>query len=241
MWRGQLLLFDRRPLPTFSSQQGYKLLLIVFLLEFVVRRLTNAAALRWGFARDVWWPLVQMAMLLLLAWGLVVGFAGVRLSELGLYGWRRWSKSEKHFFPQIVAITLIVFSFAVSAEIKAAWRSHHLWQIACFIFVPQMIWGFYQEFLYRGMVQTVLVWRWGPLAGILMSNLVFTFGPLHAYHFWLARGNAAHLGIFAGIFAIGLYFALLYRRSGNLWIVGILHGVGDFFIDGLAMVSRLAN
>lgn len=42
-----------------------------------------------------------------------------------------------------------------------------------------------------------------------------------------------------GDLSIGLYFALLYWRSGNLWIIGILHGVGDLFVDGLPLVSRL--
>lgn len=83
-----------------------------------------------------------------------------------------------------------------------------------------MIWGFYQEFLYRGMLQTELVRRWGARTGILVSNLIFTFGPLHAYHFRAARVNPSHLWIFAATFAIGLFFALIFRRSGNLWIVG---------------------
>jgi membrane protease YdiL (CAAX protease family) len=104
-----------------------------------------------------------------------------------------------------------------------------------------MIWGFYQELLYRGIVQTELVRRWGTVVGILTSNLIFTFGPLHDYHFLLARKNPSHLWIFAGIFAIGLFFAIVFKRSGNLWIVGIMHGLGDWFIDGLAQVSRMAR
>jgi len=98
------------------------------------------------------------------------------------------------------------------------------------------VWGFYQEFVYRGLLQTELVRRWGPVAGILISNLLFTFGPLHAYHLSNAFEDPGHLSIFAGIFAIGLYFGVIFYRSGNLWMIGLLHGVGDFFIDGLAMM-----
>jgi len=36
-------------------------------------------------------------------------------------------------------------------------------------------------------------------------------------------------------------FAILFKRSGNLWMVGIMHGIGDIFIDGLAQVSNMAN
>lgn len=104
------------------------------------------------------------------------------------------------------------------------------------VFALQMIWGFYQEYVYRGLLQTELVRRWGGARGILVSNLLFTFGPLHAYHFWSAAGNPAHLWIFVAIFAIGLYFGVLFHRSRNLWMIGLLHGVGDFFMDGLAMI-----
>ena len=99
----------------------------------------------------------------------------------------------------------------------------------------------YQELLYRGLLQTELVRRWGTLTGILVSNLVFTFGPLHAYHFLAAQRSPSHLWIFAAIFSIGLLFAILYKRSGNLWIIGVMHGLGDWFIDGLARVSRMAS
>ena len=38
--------------------------------------------------------------------------------------------------------------------------------------------------------------------------------------------------MFTGIFAIGLFFGVLFQRSGNLWMVGIFHGLGDFYIVG---------
>jgi membrane protease YdiL (CAAX protease family) len=51
------------------------------------------------------------------------------------------------------------------------------------VFLPYLLWGFYQEVMYRGILQTELVRRWGPLWGILVSNSLFTFGPLHFYRF----------------------------------------------------------
>jgi len=67
-----------------------------------------------------------------------------------------------------------------------------------------------------------------PLRGILVSNTVFTFGPLPYYHF----SDASPVPIFAAIFAIGLFFALVFWRSGNLALVAVLHGLGDVYIDG---------
>jgi membrane protease YdiL (CAAX protease family) len=42
--------------------------------------------------------------------------------------------------------------------------------------------------------------------------------------------------MFAGIFTIGLFFSVLFWRSGNLWLVGILHGLGDAYMDGLRVI-----
>jgi uncharacterized protein len=241
LWRGHLLLFDRPPAPTYSSRQGLRLLCVFLFLEGTARPLLDAGA-RWlTIAGHDWWALVQLSLLTALACWLVVRCARVHLSQLGLYKWLRWSRTEKLYLLQVVPITIVVFSFFVSSELKALWARPHLASIGLFIFVPKMIWGFYQEFLYRGILQSELVRRWGSRTGILVSNLAFTFGPLHAYHFLAASRHPSHLWIFAGIFAIGLFFALIFWRSGNLWIIAIMHGLGDWFIDGLAQVSRMAH
>jgi len=241
LWRGQLFLFDRPKETTYSSPQGYKFLAIFLLLEFAVRPFLRVAAGKSGIAVRPWWLLLEMSLLTALAGWLVARFSGVPLSQLGLYSWHRWSQTEKLYFPQIVLISVAVFSFFNSADLKTLWSRHDLWQIGFCVFVPQMIWGFYQELLYRGMLQTELVRRLGAFSGILASNLIFTFGPLHAYHFTAARANPSHLWIFAAIFSIGMFFAVLFKRSGNLWIVGFLHGLGDWFIDGLEQVSQMTR
>jgi len=240
-WRGHLFLFDQPQAPTFSSQQGTRLVLVFLFSEVIVRPLFAAGA-RWLMIADrSWWSLLQISLLTVLVCWLVINFARVRLSQLGLYSWLRWSRTEKFYLLQIVLLSIVVFSFFTSASLKVLWARPNLWAIGLFIFVQQMIWGFYQELLYRGVLQTELVRRRGTATGILVSNLVFTFGPLHAYHFLAAQKNPSHLWIFAAIFGIGLLFAILLRRSGNLWIIGVMHGLGDWFIDGLARVSRMAS
>lgn len=241
LWRGHFLLFDRPQVPAYSSRHGMRLLFVFVFLEGVARPVLDAGG-RWHtVSAHLWWSLLELSFLSALACWLVVRFAGVPLAQLGLYRWMRWSRTEKLYLLQIVPITIVIFSLVTFSELRALWARPNVAGIALFIFVPKMIWGFYQEFLYRGVLQTELVRRWGPLTGILASNLVFTFGPLHAYHFLIAYKHPSHLWIFVGIFSIGLFFALIYWRSGNLWIVGIMHGLGDWFIDGLALVSRMAR
>ena len=145
-------------------------------------------------------------------------------------------KNEKFYFLQTIPLAVAIFSFVRSESLKALWASQNLFAAGVFGFIPEITWGFYQEFLYRGLLQNVFTRRLGTFRGILISNFIFTFGPLHAYHFLSARSNPSHLWIFAAIFAIGLLFAILYHRSGNLWIIGIMHGLGDWSIKGLNKV-----
>jgi membrane protease YdiL (CAAX protease family) len=75
------------------------------------------------------------------------------------------------------------------------------------------------------------------LLGILVSDLLFALGPLHFYHF-SGRAPGQALLMFTGIFLIGLFFGVLFKRSGNLAMVGILHGLGNCYIDGLGALGR---
>src|SRR6267143_3197036 len=88
-WRGQLLLFDQPRVRTISSQHGIRLLLVFFFLEVIVRPLL-AAGTRWLQISDRnWWPLLQVGLATVLACWLVIKFARLRLSQLGLYSWLR--------------------------------------------------------------------------------------------------------------------------------------------------------
>jgi membrane protease YdiL (CAAX protease family) len=164
-------------------------------------------------------------------------FGRLRLWQMGLYPWRDWSRTEKSYFLQVFLIGNAVFSVLFADRLRMIFAEPSLWGRACVVSLTYFLWGFYQELVYRGILQTELVRRWGSLPGILVSNSLYTFGPLHFYHFSGVSSSPA-LPMFVGIFAIGLFFAVLLRRSGNLCIVGILHGIGDCYITGLATLGH---
>jgi membrane protease YdiL (CAAX protease family) len=83
------------------------------------------------------------------------------------------------------------------------------------------------------MLQSELVRRWGTFAGILVANILYTFGPLH-WTYW----SPLNVPMFAAIFAIGLFFGILFSRSGNLWIVAVMHGIGNAYIAGSLAPTR---
>jgi membrane protease YdiL (CAAX protease family) len=225
-WRGHAFLFEKKPPPTYGATGGLRLLLIFITLEGIIGpRLSLLNWLRLPLP-PVWLRVpIQLGVALLL----VRFVARLKLSEIGLYRWREWSAAEKSYFVQVLVIANVIFSVVFADRLLAILAEPHLLTRVGTVFFPYLLWGFYQEVVYRGILQTALVRRWGPWRGILVSNLLYTFGPLHFYHF--SHTHPA-LPMFAGIFAIGLFFGGLFWRSGNLWMVAIFHGIGNAYIEG---------
>lgn len=221
LWRGHVFLFDKARQPaTFGNAAGGRLLLIVAGLEVI--RLSRHQFLR---AFLPFWIEVPIYLVLALAATRVV--AGVPLGQIGFSRWVQWNATEKSYFIQVLMLINVVFFLLFAARLRGVLADP--WTVWT-VFVPYLVYGFYQEVLYRGLLQTELVRRWGPVAGILISNLLFTFGPLHAYYF-LSHASLA-VPMFASIFAIGLLFAMVFHRTGNLWIVATMHAFGNAYAVG---------
>jgi membrane protease YdiL (CAAX protease family) len=218
--RGHVLLFDQKAAPDYDASAGLRLLIIAVALE----------ALRPGLVR---WlhpiaPLLVLVPLLLALALLSVRFlAGAKLSQLGFRPWREWSATEKSYFIQLLVIANVVFPLLFAARLRTIMAQPNALSIVTTVFVPYLFYGFYQEVVYRGMLQSELVRRWGAFLGILVSNVLYTFGPLHWNYF-----SPVNVPMFASIFAIGLFFGVLFQRSGNLWIVAVMHGIGNAYIVG---------
>jgi membrane protease YdiL (CAAX protease family) len=216
--RGHALLFDRKRAPGYEASVGLRLLAAVVGLEVV-----RLGLLKWSYPTI---PLVVFIPIFLgvalLAIPLV---ARVRFSQLGFRPWREWSLTEKSYFVQVLVIANVVFPLVFAPRLKAILGQANALSIIASVFVPYLFYGFYQEVVYRGMLQSELVRRWGALAGIVVANLLYTFGPLHWNHF-----TPMNVPMFASIFAIGLFFGILFHRSGNLWIVAVIHGIGNAYI-----------
>jgi membrane protease YdiL (CAAX protease family) len=128
----------------------------------------------------------------------------------------------------VVVIANVIFPLVFAARIGSRIAQQGLAWNLLNVVVPYLFFGFYQEVIYRGMVQSELVRRWGIAAGILVANVLYTFGPLHWNYF--ASPASLAVPMFASVFTIGLFFGFLYRRSNNLWMVAIFHAIGNAYI-----------
>src|SRR2546423_25185 len=221
--QGHVLLFDTKPAPQYEAAAGLRLLVVAVVLEAV-----RLGVVRWFYPKV---PLLILLPLLLGCALLAVRFgAGLRLSQIRFKPWRQWNAIEKSYFVQVLIIANIVFPLIFANPLRRIFAQPNSLEVVATVFVPYLFFGFYQEVVYRGMLQSELVRRCGAVAGILAANILYTFGPLHSYYF--ASRSSLALPMFAGIFAIGLFFGILFRRSGNLWIVAVLHGIGNAYIVG---------
>jgi uncharacterized protein len=212
-----------------DASTGAQLLLIAIVVEAL--RLVIVKWLRPGL------PLLILVLLLLACALLLVRFAArLKLSQLGLYPWHHWHPVEKSYFFQLLVIANVVFPLAFAARLRAIMVQPSALSVVWNVFVPYFFFGFYQEVVYRGILQSELVRRWGAFIGILIANVFYTFGPLHWSYF--ATRSSFAIPMFASIFAIGLFFGILFRRSGNLWIVAVIHGIGNAYIVGSLPPAR---
>lgn len=220
---GHVLLFDQKPAPQFEASAGLRLLAFAVVLEAV-----RLGVVRWFYPKV---PLLILLPLLLACALLAVRFgAGLRLSQIGFKPWRQWNAIEKSYFVQVLIIANVVFSLLFAPRLGRIFAQPNSLEVVATVFVPYLFFGFYQEVVYRGILQSELVRRLGAFIGILAANILYTFGPLHSYYF--ASRSSLALPMFAGIFAIGLFFGVLFRRSGNLVMVAVLHGIGNAYIVG---------
>ncbi|HEU4963252.1 MAG TPA: CPBP family intramembrane glutamic endopeptidase [Bacilli bacterium] len=73
-----------------------------------------------------------------------------------------------------------------------------------------------EELLFRGVLQSTLTAKWGPLLGVLAS--AFCFALIHV-----------DLVLFLPIFLMGILFAVLYRITGTLWAPIWMHIFNNLF------------
>lgn len=221
--RAHALRFETPLAPTYGDTVGLRVL-VAFLVVgvgmfFALRFVSDAADVRGA-------PIVNLGFVGALLAAFVVAqraFVGLPMPGVGLRRWANWTRRERLYFFQVAPSAAVVFAIVFRDHLRALLEQHRLLGFLLFSVLTGLLWGMVQEFLYRGWLQTELTRRFGATAGLLAANAVFTFGPLH-FNYLVGPAGMRWGGLVA-VFGIGLFFGIVYRRSGNLWIPAVLHGV----------------
>jgi len=121
---------------------------------------------------------------------------------------------------QFVYIPSIKYFFQVPDYTEYNFIKSSMIRLLMTILAALIVGGFYEEIVFRGYIQNVLekriFKRFSPLISILVTSLLFGF-----YHF--------QQDIFAIIAAVmgGLYWSILDKKFGNLWIPIVSHALFD--------------
>lgn len=232
IFKGHLFLFER-PLQALPTNA----LAIRFLLAFLISGVLLLAIGREMIPELM--PENPLASRLLITLALLISaliavrlIVGQHWSVMGLRPWRDWTRREKFYAIQVFPAASVLFYFMFQ-DLFADMVAQN--GVVGFVFgnlLFGLLWGFYQEFAYRGVLQPALTKFMGPVAGILAANLVFTFGLLHMSVYDGLTADFAGLMAFAPIFGIGLLFGVMYQRSGNLWLPAIMHGLWPLNMGG---------
>lgn len=217
------LKFERSLAPKYEDAIGLRMLLAFLMvgigLFFALHLISDVAGVRGS-------PASNMAFVVALTGAFFLAqraFVGLPIAGVGLRRFADWTPRERLYLFQVVPMAIVVFAVVFSDHLLALLHLHGFAGFVLFSVLTGLCWGMVQEFLYRGWLQTELTRRFGATAGLLAANTAFTCGPLHLNY--LVDSTGVHWGGLAAVFGIGLFFGILYLRSGNLWIPAILHGL----------------
>jgi membrane protease YdiL (CAAX protease family) len=221
--RAHAMRFERPLAPAYGNEVGSRIL-----WGFIAVAAGVFYALRWALGaqgiRGL--PGANLAFVVALLFAFLLAqrlWIRAPLAEIGLRPFGAWTRRERLYLFQVVPLAIVAFSIVFHDHLRALLERHGPAGFVFFSLLTGFLWGIAQELLYRGWLQTELTRRFGARVGLLAANVIFTFGPLHFDA--LFGSDGVRWGRLAAVFGIGLFFGILFRRSGNLWLPAVLHGL----------------
>lgn len=123
----------------------------------------------------------------------------------------------------IVLVCFVGFSVGGQLIPKIVTGEQIPWHLLPMGIVPLIMTTFFEEFFFRGFVQSKFEQQFGWLPAIIVSGLMFSL-----YHFGYPGFRT--LGDILLLFGVGLGFAIAYKLSGNNLIVSYFVNLPNAFV-----------
>lgn len=123
----------------------------------------------------------------------------------------------------VVLVAFVVFSIGGQLIPKIIAREYIAWTRLPLAIAPLIMTTFFEEFLFRGFVQTRVEKNFGAIIAILISAVMFS-----VYH--LGYPGFRTVGDILLLFAVGLGFAIAYKLSDNSLIVSYFVNLPNAFV-----------
>ena len=128
--------------------------LLIFILVIAIQQISLFIIDQLNFENDHYMLLIQQIILIFLLGIAVKKFGKTKLSQIGIYSWQNWSKKNKWILFIVTPIVIMIFSFTFFSRTEILINHSELFAIGSIILLREFLYGFYQEFLYRGILQT---------------------------------------------------------------------------------------
>jgi uncharacterized protein len=215
--------FEKPLSPTYDDGAGLRVLVafafVGIALPFLLRSAFDVTGVRGSPGAGLAFVVTWLAAFFLVHWS----FVRLPMAAVGMRPLSGWTRRERLYLVQVVPVAALVFAMLFRDHLLALHDRHGLAGFLLLSVVGGLVWGIGQELCYRGWLQTELTRRLGAIAGLLVANMVFTFGPLH-FDYFFGPAGVRWSGL-AAVFGIGLLFGIVYARSGNVWIPAVMHGL----------------
>lgn len=123
----------------------------------------------------------------------------------------------------IVLLAFVVFSIGGQLIPKMVANDNISWNLLPICIVPLIMTTFFEEFLFRGFMQTRLEKVFNPVVAIIISGLAFS-----CYH--IGYPGFRTIPDLLLLFAVGLGFAISYKLSDNNLIVSYFVNLPNAFV-----------
>ena len=221
--RAHALIFETPLAPSYGNAAGIRMLVAFLVVAvgmfFALRFVAGAAGLR-GL------PAANLGFVVALLAAFVVAqraFVRMPMAAVGLRRFADWKRRERLIYFEVVPLATVVFAIVFHAHLL------RLLELSTVCRVPAVLCP-HRSSLGNG-AGVPLPWLVADRAHPPLRGPNRPARCKRSVHFRAAAppaislSRAACAGLFAAVFGIGLFFGIVYYRSGNLWIPAVLHGL----------------
>lgn len=218
----------------FSLKQ--KILILNLVIVVIIFQFVDFSSV--GYIKDI--EMIKNTVTRLVA-GLIACYVLILLGHGDLLKWRF---SKKHFLIIIPALVVAVNNFPIIALLNdRASLDEPTYRVILF-FIECFSVGFFEELFFRGLVLIYLVQqfshkKYGLWIGLVISSLIF--GLFHLVNLFEGASFGPTVLQVGYSFLMGMLWSVIYLKTGNLWLVMVLHALYNFFGQVMFYLGNVTN
>lgn len=175
----------------------------------------------------------------------VVGFILLyAIISIGRNDLMRFGNIKKSLLIILLALIVSLNNFPVIAYMDGrANLSEPFYRVILFLIECLSV-GFFEEILFRGILLIVMIEKFSDLKGgtrisVIISSLIF--GLVHLVNLFDGASLGSTILQVGYSFLMGMLWAMIYLKTGNIWVVMILHATYNFFGQVMFYLGAVEN